>query len=123
MDKQQKPSRKSGLAHFFAAAGYSAGGLRRLAQESAFRQEMVLVLGLVILLAVLGASLPEIAVLVAIGLGLVAVEALNTALEVLVDHLSPDWSAWAMEAKDLGSLAVAFVIGAMLIHVGVVLIW
>lgn len=94
-----------------------------MAQESAFRQEMVLVLGLVILLAVLGASLPEIAVLVAIGLGLVAVEALNTALEVLVDHLSPDWSAWAMEAKDLGSLAVACVIGAMLIHVGVVLIW
>ena len=94
-----------------------------MAQESAFRQEMVLVLSLVILLAVLGASLPEIAVLLAIGLGLVAVEALNTALEVLVDHLSPDWSAWAMEAKDLGSLAVACVIGAMLIHVGVVLIW
>ncbi len=123
MDRQQKPPRKSGLAHFFAAAGYSAAGLRRLAQESAFRQEAALILGLVVLLAVLGASLPEIAGLVALGLVLVAVEALNTAIEVLVDHLSPDWSAWAKNAKDLGSLAVACVIGGMLIHVGTVLIW
>ena len=35
----EKPPRKTGIAHFFAAASYSAGGLRRLAQESAFRQE------------------------------------------------------------------------------------
>lgn len=123
MDRQVKPPRKAGVAHFFAAAGYSAGGLRRLAQESAFRQEAALILGMVLLLAVLGASLPEIAGLLALGLVLVAVEALNTALEVLVDHLSPDWSAWAKDAKDLGSLAVACVIGAMLIYVMAVLIW
>lgn len=123
MDSEQKPQRKSGVAHFFAAAGYSAAGLRRLAQESAFRQEAVLILGLVVLLAVLGASLPEIAGLVALGLVLVAVEALNTAIEVVVDHLSPGWSSWAKDAKDLGSLAVACVIGGMLIYAGVVVIW
>lgn len=123
MVRQGKPKRKSGVAHFFAAAGYSAGGLRRLMQESAFRQEAALILGLVILLAVLGASLPEIAGLLALGLVLVAVEALNTALEVLVDHLSPDWSAWAKDAKDLGSLAVACVIGGMLIYALAVLVW
>lgn len=123
MGNQQKPLRKSGSAHLFAAAGYSTAGLKRLAQESAFRQEAVLILGLVALLAVLGASLPEIAGLVALGLVLVAVEAINTALEVLVDHLSPDWSQFAKDAKDLGSLAVACTIGAMAIYVGVVLIW
>lgn len=123
MGKQRKPLRNSGLAHLFAAAGYSTAGLKRLAQESAFRQEAVLILGLVALLAVLGASLPEIAGLVALGLVLVAVEAINTALEVLVDHLSPDWSQFAKDAKDLGSLAVACTIGAMAIYVGVVLIW
>jgi len=112
-----------GVAHFFAAAGYSAGGLRRLAQESAFRQEAALIVGLVILLALLGASLPEIVGLVAFGLVVVAVEALNTALEVVVDKLSPDWSAWAKDAKDLGSLAVACAIGGMLIYVGTVLFW
>lgn len=123
MGKQEKPSRKSGLAHLIAAVGYSTAGLGRLARESAFRQEAALILGLVVLLAVLGASLPEIVGLVALGLVLVAVEALNTAIEVLVDHLSPDWSQFAKDAKDLGSLAVACTIGAMALYVGVVLIW
>ena len=42
MTVQEKPPRKSGIAHFFAAAGYSLGGLKRLARESAFRQELLL---------------------------------------------------------------------------------
>jgi diacylglycerol kinase (ATP) len=37
---------------------------------------------------------------------LIATEALNTAIEVLVDHVSPNWSEAARDAKDLGSLAV-----------------
>lgn len=38
---------------------------------------------------------------------LIATEALNTSIEVVVDHLSPDWSEFAKNAKDLGSFAVA----------------
>jgi diacylglycerol kinase (ATP) len=120
---QEKPPRKSGLAHFVAAAGYSLGGLQRLAQESAFRQEVALIAGLVVLFLALGASLPEVLGLLAIGLALIAVEALNTALEVLVDHLSPGWSQFAKEAKDLGSLAVACTIGVLLLYSAIVLIW
>ena len=123
MALEEKPARKSGIAHFFAAAGYSAAGLKRLAQESAFRQEAALIVGLGALYLVLGATLPEIAGLLALGLVLIAVEALNTALEVLVDHLSPGWSQFAKDAKDLGSLAVACVIGALVIYSGLVLIW
>ncbi|MES2914092.1 MAG: diacylglycerol kinase [Pseudomonadota bacterium] len=123
MTVQEKPERKTGVAHFFAAAGYSIGGLRRLARESAFRQEVALIAGLAVVFLVLGASLPELLGLLAIGLALVAVEALNTALEVLVDHLSPGWSQFAKEAKDLGSLAVACTIGALVIYSAVVLIW
>jgi len=123
MTSQEKPGRKSGIAHFFAAAGYSAAGLRRLAQESAFRQEVALIAGLLGLFVVFGASLGEIAGLIALGLALIAVEALNTALEVLVDHLSPGWAQFAKDAKDLGSLAVACAIGALLIYAGIVLIW
>ena len=123
MTVQEKPPRKSGVAHFFAAASYSLAGLKRLARESAFRQEVLLVLGLLVVFVVFGATLPEIAGLVALGLVLVATEALNTALEVLVDHLSPGWSAWAKDAKDLGSLAVACVIGAVVLYSGIVLIW
>ena len=123
MTVQEKPPRKSGIAHFFAAAGYSLGGLKRLARESAFRQEVWLIAGLLAVLLVFGASLPEVLGLLAIGLLLIAVEALNTALEVLVDHLSPGWSAFAKDAKDLGSLAVACTIGALLLYTGVALVW
>ena len=123
MTVQEKPPRKSGIAHFFAAAGYSLGGLKRLARESAFRQEVGLIAGLLAVLLVFGASLPEVLGLLAIGLLLIAVEALNTALDVLVDHLSPGWSAFAKDAKDLGSLAVACTIGALLLYTGVALVW
>jgi diacylglycerol kinase (ATP) len=118
-----KPPPKTGLAHLVAAAGYSAAGLRRLSRESAFRQELALIAGLMALCAVLGASGPELLGLLALGLLLVAVEALNTALEVIVDHLSPGWSAWAKDAKDLGSLAVACTVGVVLVYAGVVVVW
>lgn len=123
MTVQEKPPRKSGIAHFLAAAGYSLGGLQRLSRESAFRQELTLIAGLLVLFVVFGASVPEMLGLLAIGLALIAVEALNTALEVLVDHLSPGWSQFAKDAKDLGSLAVACTIGALLIYSVVVLAW
>ena len=119
----QKPDRTSGLAHFIAASGYSLAGARRLWREAAFRQELALIAVLVALLAVLDATIPEILGLLALGLVLIAIEALNTALEVIVDHLSPDWSAWAKDAKDLGSLAVACAIGATVLYSAVVLIW
>ncbi|HEY6918019.1 MAG TPA: diacylglycerol kinase [Tabrizicola sp.] len=123
MTVQDKPPRKTGIAHFFAAAGYSLGGLQRLSKESAFRQEVALIAGLLVLFLALGASLPEVLGMLAIGLALIAVEALNTAIEVLVDHLSPGWSQFAKDAKDLGSLAVACTIGGLLIYSAVVLIW
>lgn len=123
MTSREKPPRKTGIAHFFAAAGYSAGGLKRLWGESAFRQEVALILGLLVLFVVFRASVPEILGMLAIGLVLIAVEALNTAIEVLVDHLSPGWSQFAKEAKDLGSLAVACTIGALVLYSGIVLVW
>ena len=98
-------------------------GLRRLARESAFRQEVALILGLLVVFVIFGASLPEMLGLLALGLLLAMVEALNTALEVLVDHLSPGWSAFAKDAKDLGSLAVACVIGMIVLYSGIALIW
>lgn len=122
-ERTERPVRKSGIAHFFAAAGYSLSGLRRLAQESAFRQEVALIAGLFVLFVVLGASVAEVLGLLALGLLLIAVEALNTALEVLVDHLSPGWSVFAKDAKDLGSLAVACTIGVIVLYSGIVLIW
>ncbi len=39
-----------------------------------------------------------------------AVEALNTAIENIVDHLSPEKSDFARDTKDLGSTAVFFLL-------------
>lgn len=116
-----KPPRKTGIAHFFAAAGYSLAGFRRLLRESAGRQELGLIAALLVAFLVLGASLQAVFGLLGLGLLLLAVEALNTAIEELVDHLSPDWSEWAKNAKDLGSFAVACTIGGVILYAAVVL--
>lgn len=107
MTDRQKPSRKTGVAHFLAAASYSLAGARRLWRESAFRQEVLGLAGLLVLFLTIGASTAEVLGLIIMGLIVLAVEALNTALEEVVDHLSPGWSQFAKNAKDMGSFAVA----------------
>lgn len=119
----RKPARKGGFAHFLAAAGYSAAGLKRLARESAFRQEAAFGALALAGLTLRGASGPALLGMAGLLLLLVAVEALNTALEVLVDHLSPGWSEFARDAKDLGSLAVACVVAMNGIYFVAVLVW
>lgn len=112
--------RITGLAHIFAAAGYSWGGLIRLWSETAFRHELAAFLACIALLVPVGASATELFVLVGLFLLLVAVEALNTAIECLTDHVSPEWSEAARNAKDLGSLAVMCVLGMVSLYVMVV---
>ncbi len=112
-----KPKRSSGIAHVFAALRYSSAGLKRLWREAAFRQEVAGGTLALILLIGLGASVGQVLGFAILWCALATVEALNTALEVLVDHLAPDWAEFARDAKDLGSLAVAFMIGANALYV------
>lgn len=118
-DPPAKPARKTGFSHLLAAAAYSGAGLRRLLKESAFRQEVALGLLALIALVLIGVAPARIVGFVVLFLALVAVEALNTAIEVLVDQLSPEWAEFARDAKDLGSLAV----GALLVGNAIYLIW
>lgn len=116
----EKPPRLGGLAHLFAAATYSGAGFARLMRESAFRQELLVFVAALAYLAFLGVSLVEYAILVGLFLLLVAVEALNTAIECIVDHISPEWAEFAKHAKDLGSLAVMCVLLGAALFLGVV---
>jgi diacylglycerol kinase (ATP) len=100
-----KPARVTGPAHLVAAAGYSLGGVRRLWQETAFRHIVLALPVCIALLAFLGASFVEYCILFILFFCLVAIEALNTAIECIVDHLAPNWEEFARDAKDLGSLA------------------
>ncbi|WP_050525796.1 diacylglycerol kinase [Pseudorhodobacter aquimaris] len=114
------PPRITGPAHVFAAAGYSWGGLKKLWGETAFRHELAAFLACMALLECVGASAAQLFILVGLFLLLVAVEALNTAIECLTDHVSPEWSVAARNAKDLGSLAVMCVLGMVGLYVIVV---
>ena len=114
-----KPPRK-GLWHAIDATRHSVAGFRRLLAETAARQEIAgaVIGGFVLAWAQAGAwHWLGFGVLFA---ALLAVEAMNTAIEVLTDHVSPGWSEAARQAKDLGSLAVGLMILANLAYVGMI---
>lgn len=73
-------------------------------------------------LALANARFFDYCVMLILLLALVAVEALNTAIECIVDHLAPDWQEYARDAKDLGSLATLCLLCANGIFIGAVLI-
>jgi diacylglycerol kinase (ATP) len=98
--------KKTGVAHLFAAAQYSAQGFKRLIQESAFRHELLGFVGGLVVFAAIGASLFEFLGFIVLMMLMFSVEALNTAIEELVDRISPEISTVGRNAKDLGSFAV-----------------
>ncbi len=104
--ENSKPERVTGLKHIFAASLYSIGGIKRLWCETAFRHELVFASLILLFLCNLGAQIEKIVISTILILLLIAVEALNTAIECMVDHISPTWAGFARDAKDLGSLAV-----------------
>ena len=105
-DKPQKPDKIHGIAHLFAAARYSMAGGQRLWWETAFRHQLLAGLCIVAILIWIGAEMSHIVMsIILVGLT-IAAEALNTAIEEIVDLVSPEWSLAAKHAKDLGSFAV-----------------
>lgn len=98
---------KHGVARVVAATFYSFKGLQScLKNEAAFRQEAVLFLLSLPVLFFLKVSLPIKLLLVAVGLLVLVVELLNSAIESIVDLTSPDYNELAGRAKDMGSAAV-----------------
>lgn len=103
---QEPEEKKQGFAHLFAASSYSAAGLRRALGESAFRHEVAFFVAALALFLWIGATAAEFLGLVIIFLLVFGIEALNTAIEELVDRVSPEVSRTGKHAKDLGSFAV-----------------
>jgi diacylglycerol kinase (ATP) len=107
---QYAPPKRAGLPHLQAAARYSLGGLTRLVREAAFRQEVAAGTGLVVVYAMIDVTAAVRLSAAVLFLILIAMEAVNTAIEEIVDRISPEVSETAKHAKDLGSLAVLCVI-------------
>lgn len=103
---EHAPPKQAGLAHLFSAAGYSIGGLTRLAKEAAFRQEAMAGAGLVAAYAIMDVTAAIRLSAAMLFLLLIAMEAVNTAIEEIIDRISPEVSDTGKHAKDLGSLAV-----------------
>ena len=99
--------------HVVHAAGYSLAGFRHLFQsELAARIEAGAGLLSVIWLILLGRPVRDYVILAIIFCVLISVEALNTAVERIVDRLSPELSDFGKVAKDLGSAAVFAMLAA-----------
>ncbi|MEW6714700.1 MAG: diacylglycerol kinase [Nitrospirota bacterium] len=113
----RKPPAKTGIIRIWAAFFYSLNGLRHaISNEAAFRQEVFVVVIALITLLFLPLSLAWKGLLFFATASLLVVELLNSAIESVVDMISPEYNDLAKRAKDLGSAAVlvSIVIAAVL---------
>ncbi|WP_119306853.1 diacylglycerol kinase [Cohaesibacter haloalkalitolerans] len=94
------------IRHVLDAATYSYAGFLRLLQETAAQAECMFFAILLAVYVAVGADAGQFAILGFLFLLTIAIEALNTAVEVLVDHLTNEFAEFARQAKDLGSFAV-----------------
>ncbi|UWQ17163.1 diacylglycerol kinase [Jannaschia sp. M317] len=94
------------VAHTFGALGYSLAGGRFLLTQRAARLQVFMFAVTVAIFAVAGVTAGHWAVMGALFLTTLGIEALNTAIELIIDRTSPEISDFAKNAKDLGSFAV-----------------
>lgn len=116
-DMDRKPPVKTGIARIWAAFFYSLNGLRHaISKEAAFRQEVFIVVIALIALLFLPLSFLWKGLLFYATASLLVVELLNSAIESVVDMVSPEYHLLAKRAKDLGSAAVlvSIVVAAIL---------
>ena len=111
MQHGKKPIKNGSL---WNAARNSLDGLSGLVRESAARREIFLIGACALLFGFMPG--PYTLLLLVLSLLLLAVEALNTAIEVLCDHVTPEIHPMIKKAKDLGSAAI-FVVGCAMVLV------
>lgn len=99
--------KNKGLKRIICAAGYSARGFGATwKHEAAFRQEILICIILLPILVVVDVSAVERLFLFSSLMLVLIVELLNSALEAVVDLVSPEWHILAGRAKDMASAAV-----------------
>ena len=97
---------RRGLARLVYALRYALEGQRATwKDEEAFREIVLLCMVGVPLGLYLGSSWAERVLLIVPLVLCVVVELLNTAIENVVDLVSPEWHPLAKKAKDMGSAA------------------
>ena len=103
----KKPKGKTGLNRLWHAFIYSLNGLYySITKETAFQQEFCVYIVLLVVLFFLPLSIVFKSLLLLVNTLVLIVEMLNSAIEAIVDMVSPEYHALAKKAKDLGSGAV-----------------
>ena len=111
----QRP-KPTGFTRIFRAFGASGRGiLGAFRHEAAFRQELMLSLAVIPLGLWLGQGGVEKALLVAPMLLILIIELLNSAVEATVDRVGLEHHELSGLAKDLGSAAVMFGFGLLIV--------
>ena len=106
LDQGGKPGR-TGLARVWAATRYSWLGLKAAYRhEAAFRQELWVSVVLAALAVLLADTFGHFVALTAPLVIVLVVELVNSAIESIVDRVSPDHHELSGRAKDMGSAAV-----------------
>lgn len=100
----------TGLNHIVNATRYSLAGLKVLWRENAARLEVAMYVASLVVLVILGGAFFDYLVMTLLFCVTLSVESTNTALECIVDKLSPEQSDFARDTKDLGSLSVFFLL-------------
>ncbi|PWJ21064.1 diacylglycerol kinase [Jannaschia seohaensis] len=93
-------------AHLWDTLVYSLAGGRYLMTQRAAQLQAGMMAGTALAFTLAGVGPIQWAVAVALFLASLGIEALNTAIELIVDRVSPEISDFAKHAKDLGSFAV-----------------
>jgi diacylglycerol kinase (ATP) len=98
---------RRGLWRLYAALGYSLRGVRAaIKHEASFRQELALAVLMIPSAFLLGRSLGEVFILIAVVVLVLVAELINSAIEALADAISEETHPLLGRAKDLGSAAV-----------------
>lgn len=99
-----------GLGHLIDATRNSLCGLKDAFRSGcAFRQETCLGVIHFVLLFLIDVSLELKVVMAALWVLMLALELVNSAVEEVVDYVSPEWNEFAKHAKDYCSAAVGLV--------------
>ncbi len=101
-----RPAGGGGLRHLRAAAANSLRGLLDALHETAFRQECAVGVLHYAALLLVPMDIAFCLALAAAGAAVLAAELLNTAVEAVVDLVSPAWHPLARKAKDTASASV-----------------
>ncbi|MDR0528029.1 MAG: diacylglycerol kinase [Zoogloeaceae bacterium] len=105
---------RGGFARVIAAAGYSRDGFKAaFLGEAAFRQLTALHLVLIPLAFFCPVSRGESALMIAMCALSLLVELLNSAIEAVVDRISPERHPLSKAAKDMGSAAQFVALAAL----------